>query len=104
MAQDQILRIVLALLFILGLLLALAWVARRGGWLPGRTQSARLRVLGTLNLGTRSSIALVEVENTRLVLGVTAQQITLLHTLPDTPGDAAPGNFAEILGKTRPDS
>ncbi|MDY0310415.1 MAG: flagellar biosynthetic protein FliO [Castellaniella sp.] len=102
MDQDQILRVVLALLFILGLLLMLAWVARRGGWLPARTQTPRLRVLGTLRLGVRSSVALVQVENTRLVLGVTAQQITLLHTLPDQPGsgDAASGDFAETLGKT----
>src|SRR5690606_13356901 len=104
MDQDQILRVILALLFILGLLLTLAWVARRGGWLPGRTQSARMRVLGTLSLGTRSSIALVQIEDTRLVLGISAQQITLLHTLPDAPADAAPGHFAEILGKTRPDA
>lgn len=102
MDQDQLLRVVLALLFILGLLLMLAWVARRGGWLPGRAQTSRLRVLGTLSLGARSSIAVVQVENVRLVLGVTVQQITLLQTLPDAPraGDGAPGDFAETLGKT----
>ncbi|HET8702814.1 flagellar biosynthetic protein FliO [Castellaniella sp.] len=106
MDQDQILRVILALLFILGLLLVLAWVARRGGWLPGRAQSARLRVLGTLSLGARSSVALVQVEDARLVLGVTAQQITLLHTLPNAPGagDASPGDFAEALGKALPGS
>lgn len=102
MDQDQLLRVVLALLFILGLLLMLAWVARRGGWLTGRAQTARLRVLGTLSLGARSSIAVVQVEDVRLVLGVTVQQITLLQTLADVPlaGDAASGDFAETLGKT----
>ena len=105
MEQGPLLRTVLALLFILGLLLALAWVARRSGWLPGRSQSTQLRVLGTLNLGARSSVALIQVEQTRLVLGVTAQQITLLHTLPDdASGEAVSGNFAEILSQTRPDS
>ncbi|MCZ4330638.1 flagellar biosynthetic protein FliO [Castellaniella denitrificans] len=102
MDQDQLLRVVLALLFILGLLLMLAWVARRGGWLTGRAQTARLRVLGTLSLGARSSIAVVQVEDVRLVLGVTVQQITLLQTLADAPraDDAASGDFAETLGKT----
>ena len=102
MDQDQLLRVVLALLFILGLLLMLAWVARRGGWQAGRAQAARLRVLGTLSLGARRSIAVVQVEDGRLVLGVTVQQITLLQTLADAPraGDAASGDFAETLGKT----
>ena len=104
MDQDQLLRVILALLFILGLLLALAWMARRSGWLPGRSQSAQVRVLGTLNLGARNSVVLIQAENTRLVLGVTAQQITLLHTLPDAPDAATSGNFAEILDKTRLDS
>ncbi|WP_345798242.1 flagellar biosynthetic protein FliO [Castellaniella sp. MT123] len=103
MDQAQILRVILALLFILGLLLALAWAARRGGWLRGPSGASNLRILGTHSLGTRCSIAVVQIDDTRLVLGVTAQQVTLLHTLPAAP-DAPPtrptGNFADTLGKT----
>lgn len=100
MDQTQILQVVLALVFILGLLLSLAWVARRSGWLPGRSGSTGLKILGMQNLGNRGSIALVQIEDTRLVLGVTTQQITLLHTLPANKHPDSPENFADTLGKT----
>lgn len=103
MDQAQILRVILALLFILGLLLALAWAARRGGWLRSSTGATGLRVLGTHSLNTRCSITVVQIDETRLVLGVTAQQITLLHASPAGPEarTASPtGNFADTLGKT----
>jgi len=97
MDQAQILRVVLALLFILVLLLALAWAARRGGWVRGASRAANLRVLGSQSLGTRCAVTVVQIDDTRLVLGVTPQQITLLHTLPAAPGDT---DFADTLGKT----
>lgn len=100
MDQSQILQVILALVFILGLLLSMAWVARRSGWLPGRTGSKGLKVLGMQNLGTRGSVAIVQVEGARLVLGVTAQQISLLHTLPDSDAhDTDVARFADALGK-----
>jgi len=101
MDQAQILRVILALLFILVLLLALAWVARRGGWSRNPLRAANLRVLGTQSLGARCSLAVVQIDETRLVLGVTPQQITLLHTLPAAPDTSAPAaGFADTLGKT----
>jgi flagellar protein FliO/FliZ len=96
MNPGQYTQVVLALVFVVGLLLATAWVARRSGWIRQRLGGANLKVLGTLSLGARGSVALVQVEDTRLVLGVTAQQITLLHTFP---AGAAPGDFSESLGK-----
>lgn len=101
MDQAQILRVILALLFILVLLLALAWVARRGGWIRSPNRAANLRVLGSHSLGARCSLTVVQIDDTRLVLGVTPQQVTLLHTLPAAPdAPAEPASFAESLGKT----
>lgn len=101
MTPAQSLQVILALLFIVGLLLAMAWIARRGGWIRRHINRTDLKVLGTLRLGARASIALVQVRDARLVVGVTAQQITLLHTLPadaaDTP--VAPPDFTESLNK-----
>ncbi|WP_323017900.1 flagellar biosynthetic protein FliO [Castellaniella sp.] len=101
MDQAQILRVVLALLFILVLLLALAWAARRGGWARHSNKATNLRVLGSHSLGTRCSLTVVQIDGARLLLGVTPQQITLLHTssaLPDTPAEHS--DFAESLSKT----
>ncbi|CAM5790185.1 flagellar biosynthetic protein FliO [Castellaniella caeni] len=97
MDQGQLLRVILSLLFILGLLLALAWAARRGGWLRQSTHGTQLRILGTQSLGARCSITVVQVEDSRLVLGVTPQQVTLLHTLPASA--SSPDDFADALGK-----
>lgn len=103
MDQADLLRVILSLLLIVGLLLALGWAARRGGWL--RTVSGRggLRTTAIQRLGARASVAIIEVEDARLVLGVTAQQITLLHTLPrDAATDhegRSPAAFSETLGQ-----
>ncbi|WP_371743172.1 FliO/MopB family protein [Pollutimonas harenae] len=70
-----------------------------------------LRVIGSQSLGARNYVAMVEVEDARLVLGISGHQITLLHTLPPSPPiasglpgvagrqeNAGPG-FAAALGK-----
>ena len=45
------------------------------------------------SLGGRASIAIIEAEGSRLVVGVTPSQVTLLHTLPPdapAPPEAVP--------------
>lgn len=106
MSEAAALRLVISLVFIVALILAGAWLTRRSGLL--RTGNDRsLKVLGTQSLGARSYVALIEVEDARLVLGVTANQISLLHTLPPAPADVAtyaPAStetprFAAVLGR-----
>jgi len=87
MNEGDVLRMVSSLAFIVLLILAGAWLMRRAGWLRAGPGQA-IKVVGAQSLGARSSVAIVQVENQRLVLGVTPQQITLLHTLPAS-GDAA---------------
>ncbi|SRR5690554_1721546 len=98
MDQPDLLRVTLSLLLVVGLLLALAWAARRGGWLRTATGREGLRILALQRLGARASLAIVEVEDARLVIGVTAQQITLLHTLPSAAGEPA-RRFPDVLGQ-----
>ena len=112
MTEADVLRIIVSLIFVIMLILAGAWLTRRAGWLRNGKAPA-LRVLGAQSLGGRAYVALVEVENVRLVLGVTATQVTLLHTLPacadstaadtqaagNTPAPAEPGNFASTLNR-----
>jgi len=92
MTHADTLRMIASLLAIVALIFALAWLARRMHWLRGRnTQSMQL--ISTQSLGnTRAMIALVQVEDARLVLGVTATHVTLLHTLPTN--DATPATHA----------
>src|SRR3546814_8447496 len=74
MTEASLFRLVLSLVLVVLLLLALAWIARRSNWLRGAGQSG-IRVLGMQSLGARGAVAIVAVQDTRLVLGVTAQQI-----------------------------
>ncbi|SRR5690554_1000634 len=89
MNEADVLRVIVSLILILMVILAGAWIVRRGSL--GRSGSAQaVRVSALQNLGGRAWVAIVEVEDARLVVGVTAQQVTLLHTLPPAPESSQP--------------
>ena len=104
MDNAELLRMMLSLLAVVGLLLAAAWLLRRTQGLR-RAQGQRITVLDARPLGPpKTHIAVVRVDQTTLVLGVTPQQINLLHSSPATPVDAedavdAP-RFASALAQT----
>ena len=60
-----------------------AFIAKRLrlGGLQGGQQARMIRVVSQLNLGAREKISIVEVDDQWLVLGVTAQQVTLLSQI-----------------------
>jgi flagellar protein FliO/FliZ len=106
MSEAAVLRLIVSLVFIVILILAAAWLTRRAGWLRTGAQTP-LKVLGSQSLGARAYVALVQVDDARLVVGVTPNHISLLHTLPPAPppdpSAAAPveepSNFASALRK-----
>jgi flagellar protein FliO/FliZ len=81
MQEADILRVIISLVVVVLLILGAAWLTRRAGW-HRKGQAPSMKVLGAQSLGGRNYVAMVQVEDTRLVLGVTCQSITLLHTLP----------------------
>jgi len=92
MTDAAVLRLLASLVLIVLMILAGAWLTRRAGWLRGSSQSP-IRLLGSQSLGGRNYVAVVQVEDARLVVGVTAQQISLLHTLP--PADPPTVEFSQ---------
>lgn len=87
-----------ALFGIIAFILIAAWLAKRFG-LAGKTAAARgLKVSASASLGPRERVVIVDVEDARLVLGVTASNINLLHTLPPAPAaeDAPAENPADF--------
>ena len=74
----------LGLVVVLALAVGLSWLLRRYA-LP---RDGLIRVVGGLPLGSRERLLLVEVDKTRLLLGVTATQIQTLHVF--APGTAPP--------------
>ena len=95
-----------ALALIILLMVVMAWAARRGG-LARRLNNAQgtMTLVATQSRGAREHVMLVDVGEQRLVLGVTASQITCLATqarpenAPQATAHAA--NFPLMLEKLR---
>lgn len=91
----------LQVLFGLGLVLAAiggtAWLLRK--FAPGQVAaSGALRVVGGVAVGPKERVVLVDVGDTRLVLGIAPGHIATLHQMPrpaDEPAPAAPELTAE---------
>lgn len=91
---------VFALLLVVGLILALAWLAKRMPGVAGSSNAA-LRVVGSLSLGPRERVVVVAVGDTQLLLSVGAGGTRTLHTLesPLAIADAPPSAFATLLSQ-----
>ncbi|EPF0313324.1 flagellar biosynthetic protein FliO [Enterobacter asburiae] len=91
-----------ALLGIIAFILIAAWLAKRFG-VAGKTASTRgLKVSASTTLGPRERVVIVDVEDARLVLGVTASTINVLHKLPPAPVTVderaqAPADFQSVM-------
>jgi flagellar protein FliO/FliZ len=77
--------------FVIGLLLTLLWTLRKlqNGSSLLRKNTQRLQTLETLSVGTRQKIMLIRVDEREILVGVTAQQMTVLSPWPETQ-QAAP--------------
>lgn len=92
----------LALVLVVGLILALGWVARRMPGMRAGNRNAALRVVDSLTLGPRERVVVVAVGETQLLLGVGAGGTRMLHTLAQPLPEAAPGAtpaFAQLLAQ-----
>jgi flagellar protein FliO/FliZ len=92
---------VFALVFVLGLIFALAWLAKRMPGVAGGSNRA-LRVVASLSLGPREKVVVVDVGGRQLLLGVGAGGTRTLHTLdaplPEAERPATPP-FAQLLAQ-----
>lgn len=87
-------RALLATAAVLGVLLLIAWLARRGtlAW-PGRRASSAITIETAVPLGERRSLVIVTVEGRRLLLGMTPVHVGLVTDL----GPAASAPFSRAL-------
>ncbi len=71
---------------VIGLLLVLLWTLRKlqSGSSLLRKNTQRLQTLETLSVGTRQKIMLIRVDEREILVGVTAQQMTVLSPWPET--------------------
>jgi flagellar biosynthetic protein FliO len=79
---DGTFRAIVGTVLVLGTLALLAYLLRRGVvTLPGQRASKAVSVETALSLGDRRSVAILNVEGRRLLVGMTQAQITLLTDL-----------------------
>ena len=73
----------------LGAVLAVIWLARRwlSGDAKGRTRTRHVTVLAKQALGAKASVAVIEADGRRYLLGVTEQSITVLDQLQTEPAE-----------------
>jgi len=91
---------VLALLMVLALILGMAWLLRRLSGLGGLQGPDGLRTIASLSVGPKERVLIVQAGEAQLLVGVTAQQITLLHQLEKPlPVPAAGDSFASLLAR-----
>jgi flagellar biosynthetic protein FliO len=84
-STGSLLQTLLALILVLAVLGALAWFLKRYGPKVGGG-NANLRVVGSLNLGGRERIVVVEVGNEWIVVGASPGRINALATMPRQDG------------------
>ena len=108
-SAGSLLQTILALVFVLALLIGLAWFMKRyGPKVMGG--NAKMRVVSSLNLGGRERVVLIEVADQWIVVGASPGRINALATLPRQEGDLpalataqngpAAANFSEWLKQT----
>ena len=75
--------------FVIALLLALLWMLRRlqNGHGLMRKHAQRLQTLETLSVGTRQKIMLIRVDDREILVGVSAQNMTVLSPWPHQDND-----------------
>ena len=77
--------------FVIGLLLTLLWTLRKlqNGQGLLRKSSQRLQTLEILSVGTRQKIMLIRVDDREILIGVSAQTMTVLSPFPTKDSDDA---------------
>lgn len=78
---SSLLQVLFGLGLVLGAIAGTAWLLRRLA--PGQVvASGALRVVGGVAVGPKERVVLVDIGDTRLVLGVAPGQVTTLHQMP----------------------
>jgi flagellar protein FliO/FliZ len=98
-SASSLLQTLLGLILVLVCIALVAWLLKRSNSFH-TAANGKMKVIAGLPLGTRERAVLVQVGEEQLLLGVTPQQINLLHKL-DTPLEVESANNSDFAGKLR---
>ena len=94
--EDAALRATLGLVLVVAIILVMAWLARRSGFVSRQGGGAGLRLISRLSLGPRQNVVVVQTQDTWLILGQTTTNITLLHAMPAQVAPESPEPAADF--------
>lgn len=105
---SALVRMTLALLFVLALVVGLSWLMKRSG-LKGYANQGKMQVKASLALGTKEKVVWVKAGNKEVLLGVGQGKVNYLCDVDpqedESVEQAPPTPFAKqlekILGKTK---
>jgi flagellar biosynthetic protein FliO len=100
-ATGSLLQTLFALIVVLGVLGALAWFLKRYGP-KAMGGAAGLRVVGSLNLGGRERLLVVEIGNQWIVVGASPGRVNALATMPKQESADIPGTGATLAPHGQP--
>lgn len=80
--SGSLLQTALALLFVIGLMLGLAWLTKRFGPKSFGGGNSNVKLVGSLSVGTRERILVVEVGEQWIVVGASPGRMNALATMP----------------------
>lgn len=100
LSAGRVAQTLVTLAAVVGLIFALAWLARR---MPGLTPRAggEIRVIDTLVLGARERLLLIEVGGERLLVAAAPGRIERLHVVANA---GTSGGFPSVLAATMPET
>src|SRR5450830_1360526 len=108
-SAGSLLQTIFALIFVLALLMGLAWFMKRYG-AKAMGSNAKMRVVSSLSLGGRERVVLIEVADQWIVVGASPGRVNALATLPRQEADLpqlataqngpAAASFSEWLTQT----
>ncbi|MFT5594053.1 MAG: flagellar protein FliO/FliZ [Oceanicoccus sp.] len=81
-SQDQLIQVTLALVAVVALIYAIAWVIRRKQGVQGLS-NIPMKTLGVLPMGMKEKIILIEIGGKQILLGMTPSNINTLATFDE---------------------
>lgn len=101
---GSVLQVIVSLALVLAAVMLVGWILKRIQPMQ-RGPDGTLKVVGSLALGQRERVVLLEVNDTWLLLGVTPGQVNTLHSMPKgvLPAHAAGGSpsHADFQGRLK---
>lgn len=94
---SHFLQMIIGLFVVLLCILVLAWLAKKMNRFQSLSDDS-LKIIGSLGMGTRERIVLLQVADQQLLVGVTSGQINTLHVL-DSPVDVSNKQSGGLQGK-----